>query len=105
MNTFLFVLSFSKKVQILKTEYKHGQYCTSLSQSPCRYFFVLAINIFRELWKFKSFIKNKAVTETVTGFLKSCRRSLLFEINLPKGSTKITSVNEQFYLSIKCFYG
>ena len=39
---------FSKRVEILKTEYKYGQYCTPLSQSDCRYFFVLAIimNIF-----------------------------------------------------------
>ena len=34
---------FSQRVQILKTEYKYGQYCTPLSQSDCRYFFVLAI--------------------------------------------------------------
>ena len=26
---------FSKRVQILKTEYKYGQYCTTLSQSDC----------------------------------------------------------------------
>ena len=36
-----FFFLFSRRVQILKTEYK---YCTSLSQSDCRYFFVLAIN-------------------------------------------------------------
>ena len=36
-------LLFSKKVQILKTEHKYGQYCTPLGQSDCRYFFVLAI--------------------------------------------------------------
>ena len=46
MNALLFVLLSSKKVQILKTEYKYGQYCTPLSQSDCRYFFVLAINQF-----------------------------------------------------------
>ena len=33
---------FSKRVQILKREYKYGQYCTPLGQSDCRYFFVLA---------------------------------------------------------------
>ena len=37
MNTFLFFL-FSQRVQILKTEYKYGQYCTPLSQSDSRYF-------------------------------------------------------------------
>ena len=31
------------RVQILKTDYKYGQYCTPLSQSHCRYFFLLAI--------------------------------------------------------------
>ena len=41
---FLFFL-FSETVQILKTEYKYGQYCTPLTQSDCRYFFVLAISI------------------------------------------------------------
>ena len=49
MNTFLFFrygirilyffCLFSQRVQILKTEYKYGQYCTPLSQSDCRYFF------------------------------------------------------------------
>ena len=34
---------FSKRVQVLKTEYKYDQYCTPLTQSNCRYFFVLAI--------------------------------------------------------------
>ena len=53
MNTFLFFryanrmlyffFLFSLGVQILKTEYKYGQYCTPLSQSDCRYFFMLAI--------------------------------------------------------------
>ena len=53
MNTFLFfrygnrMLIFfflpSKRVQILKTGYKYSQYCTPLSQSNCRYFFVLEI--------------------------------------------------------------
>ena len=57
MNTFLFfrygnemlifllllLLLFSKRVQILKTEYKYGQYCTPLTQSDCSYFFVSAI--------------------------------------------------------------
>ena len=33
----------SQRVQILKIEYKYGQYCTPVSQSDCRYFFVLAI--------------------------------------------------------------
>ena len=42
MLIFFFFL-FSKRVQILKTEYKYGQYCTPLTQSDCRYFFVLAI--------------------------------------------------------------
>ena len=37
------IFLFSKRVQMLKTEYKYGQYCTPLSQSDCRYFFVLAI--------------------------------------------------------------
>ena len=32
-----FLLLFSERVQILKTEYKYGQYCTPLSQSDCRY--------------------------------------------------------------------
>ena len=50
MNTFLFFrygirmlyffFLFSERVQILKTEYKHDQYCTPLHQSDCRYFFV-----------------------------------------------------------------
>ena len=50
MNTFLFfcygnrlliffLLLFSKRVQILKTGYKYGQYCNPLSQSDCRLFF------------------------------------------------------------------
>ena len=39
---FVFFL-FSQRVPILKTEYKYGQYCAPLSQSDCRYFFVLAI--------------------------------------------------------------
>ena len=51
MNRFLFfrygnqilIFLFSKRVQILKTEYKYGQYCTPLTQLDCRYFFVLAI--------------------------------------------------------------
>ena len=34
---------FSKRVQIQKTEYKYNQYCTPLTQSNWRYFFVLAI--------------------------------------------------------------
>ena len=38
-----FLLLFSKRVQILKTEYKYGQYCTPVSQPDCRYFFVLTI--------------------------------------------------------------
>ena len=29
---YLFIYLFSKKVQILKTEYKYRQYCTPLSQ-------------------------------------------------------------------------
>ena len=35
----------------LVKEYKYGQYCTPLSQSDCRYFFVLAIkkSIYRKL--------------------------------------------------------
>ena len=37
------VFLFSQRVQILKIEYKYGQYFTPLSQSDCRYFFVLAI--------------------------------------------------------------
>ena len=39
---FLFFLNQSKSRNI-ETEYKYGQYCTLLSQSDCRYFFVLAI--------------------------------------------------------------
>ena len=35
---------FSKTVKILKTEYKYGQYCTPLTQSDCRYIFVLVIS-------------------------------------------------------------
>ena len=50
MNTFLFfrnensmlIFLFSKRVQILKKEYKYDQYSTPLSQSDCRYFFELA---------------------------------------------------------------
>ena len=34
----------SSRVQILKIEYKYGQYCIPLSQSDCRYFFVLAVS-------------------------------------------------------------
>ena len=41
----VFSFLFSQRVQIFKTEYKYGQYCTPLSQSDCRYFFVLAISI------------------------------------------------------------
>ena len=55
MNTFLFfgywnrmfiflLILFSKRVQILKMEYKYGQYCTPVSQSDCKYFFVITIN-------------------------------------------------------------
>ena len=53
MNTFLFFrygnqmlifLLFSKRVQILKTGSKYGQYCTPLTQPDPIYFFVLAIN-------------------------------------------------------------
>ena len=40
----IFYLLFSKRVQILKTEYKYWQYCTPLRQSDCKYFFVLAIS-------------------------------------------------------------
>ena len=51
MNTFLFfrygnrmfIFLFSKRVQILKTEHKYGQYRTPHTQSDYRYFFVLAI--------------------------------------------------------------
>ena len=51
MNTFLFfhygnqilILLFSERAQILKAEYKYGQYCTPFIQSDCRYFFVLTI--------------------------------------------------------------
>ena len=52
MNAFLFfrygnrmsIFSLlSKRVQVLKTEYEYGQYCTPLTQSDCTYFFVLAI--------------------------------------------------------------
>ena len=57
MNTFLFpryrnrmlIFFICKIVQILKTEYKYGQYCTPLSRSDCRYFFVLAIILFIKL--------------------------------------------------------
>ena len=55
MNTFLFfkygnrmtifLSLFSKIVQILKTNCKYSQYCIPLTQSHCRYFFVLAISI------------------------------------------------------------
>ena len=41
---FFFFLLFSQRVQILKTEYKYGQYCTPLSQSDCRYFFRVSDN-------------------------------------------------------------
>ena len=37
------VIFSRSRVQILKTEYNNGQYGTPLSQSDCRYFFVLAI--------------------------------------------------------------
>ena len=57
MNTFLFFrygiwmlyffFLFSQRVQILKIEYKYGQYCTFLSQSDCRYFRVSDKNIHR----------------------------------------------------------
>ena len=40
-NRILVFSLFSKRVQILKTEYKYGQYCTPLIQSDCRYFLVL----------------------------------------------------------------
>ena len=33
-----FFFLFSQRVQILKTEYKYGQYGAPLSQSDCRYF-------------------------------------------------------------------
>ena len=36
---------FSQRLQISKTEYKYGQYCTPLGQSDYRYFFVLAIKV------------------------------------------------------------
>ena len=39
----LLLLLFSKRVQLLKTAYKYGQYCTPLTQSDFRYFFVFAI--------------------------------------------------------------
>ena len=42
--TFCFSL-FSQRLQISKTEYKYGQYCTPLGQSDYRYFFVLAIKV------------------------------------------------------------
>ena len=35
--------NIEKRVQILETEYQYEQYCTPLSQSDCKYFFVLAI--------------------------------------------------------------
>ena len=44
-----FFFFFSKRVQILKTEYKYGQYCTPLSESDCRYFFVLAIKVDKQV--------------------------------------------------------
>ena len=34
---------YSKRVQILKIEYKYVKHCTPLTQSGCRCFFVLAI--------------------------------------------------------------
>ena len=37
------IFFFRSRVQILETEYRYGQYCTPLSQSHCRYLFVLAI--------------------------------------------------------------
>ena len=39
----LLLLLFSKRVQLLKTAYKYGQYCAPLTQSDFRYFFVFAI--------------------------------------------------------------
>ena len=55
MNIFLFsrygirmlynLFLFSQGVQILKTEYKYGQYCTPLSQSDCSYFLCVSDNI------------------------------------------------------------
>ena len=54
MNASLFFLFslFSKRVQILKTEYKFGQYCTPLTQSDYRYFFVLAVSLNVVEWLF-----------------------------------------------------
>ena len=39
---FLCFFIYSKSTNV-ETEYKYSQYCTPLSQSECRYFFVLAI--------------------------------------------------------------
>ena len=49
MNAFLFFrygnrMLLNQGVQALKTEYKYRQCCTSLRQSDCQYFFMLAMN-------------------------------------------------------------
>ena len=41
----MLIFFISKKVQILKTGCKYGQYCTPVSQSDCRYFFVSELNV------------------------------------------------------------
>ena len=48
-NRMMIFFLFSKRVQILKTEYKYGQYCTALCQSDCRYIFVLAVKQFAKV--------------------------------------------------------
>ena len=52
MNTFLFFRCWNTMFifyYYLVEEYKYGQYCTPLSQSDCRYFFVLAITIYKSV--------------------------------------------------------
>ena len=75
---FFLLLLFSKRVQILKTEYKYGQYCTPLNQSDCRYFFVLAININKE--KIQILKKADPVKNQKTFFLASLIRLFILTI-------------------------
>ena len=101
MNTFLFFryrnrmlifILFSKRVQILKTEYKYGQQCTPLTQSDCRsHFFVLAImqNMqFYEIYLYfksvslfgKKIIKKKSYLETIDNTM--CSKKIAHNIQI-----------------------
>ena len=77
---FLFFLIWSKSTNI-ETEYKFGQYCTSLSQSDCKYFFVLAIIYSKKCPKSKCICFNEVI-RLMTIKIKVTMKSRIYIYNI-----------------------